>query len=374
MIRRALKNFEYVTFGLSLLLCIFGLLLLYSASSYTALVDFGDDKYFMFRQAIYVGMSIIVMIVLSYLPKNVFYNLSFLAYILSLTLVILTFTVGVASHGSYRWIEINGLTFQPSEFMKYGLILYLSVSCSRFLEIKNDLTDDRKKHEVYKIAALGLVPSIIIAISNLSTSIICILITLFYVFIISEKKIYFLIILAIIISIFFFKYPIALIIEKTGLLKAYQMERIMAWADPESYQDAGYQTRQALYAIASGGIYGRGIGESLQKMILPEAHNDMIFSIIAEELGLIGSIFFIGIYMILIFRILNIAERSNDSFAKFVSYGVAIHLFLQVILNISVNLNIIPNTGVTLPFISYGGSSLLATSIEIGTVMSLKKC
>lgn len=371
MIKKIFKNYEYTTFGITILLLIFGLFLLYSASSYTALSQFGDDKYFLIKQAIYIGISVIAIFVISFLPKSVFYNMSFFAYTISLTMVILTFFIGIVSHGASRWIEFNGITFQPSEFMKYGLILYMSVVSERFLKKRNEYSEDKKKHEIVKISMLGIVPSLIISISNLSTSIICILITLFYIFLISEKKIIFIILIALIISIFFIKYPIALIIEKTGLLKAYQMERIMAWADPDSFYDAAYQTREGLYAIASGGIYGRGIGESLQKLILPEAHNDMIFSIISEELGLVGSIFFIGMYMILIYRIYNIASESRDIFTSFVAFGVATHLFIQVVLNVSVNLNIIPNTGITLPFISYGGSSLLATSMEIGTVMAL---
>lgn len=373
MIKRFLKNFEYILFILVTLLGIYGLLILYSASSYTALNTFGDDKYFVIRQSIFLGIAILVLLISSYLPKKMIYNFSFTIYILSITLVILTFFIGIASHGSYRWITIKGVTFQPSELMKYGLILYMSVSCREYLLDKVSMEEKSKERSIMRIMAIGIVPSLIIAISNLSTSVICIIITILYIFVISEKKMVFISLLAIILSFFIFKYPIALIIEKIGLLKPYQTERIMAWADPTHFEDTAYQTLQSLYAIGSGGIWGRGIGESLQKLVLPEAHNDMIFAIIVEELGLIGSIFFISIYIVIIYRIYYIGYRNDDIFAKLVAYGVGTHIFVQVILNISVCLNLIPNTGITLPFISYGGSSLVILALEIGTVIALNK-
>ena len=155
------------------------------------------------------------------------------------------------------------------------------------------------------------------------------------------------------------------------LLKPYQLDRITAWVDPTA-TDTGYQTLQGLYAIGSGGFFGRGLGQSLQKLgFVPEPQNDMIFSIICEELGLFGATLLILMFMFMIYRFMVIASNAPDLMGSLLVVGVMAHIGIQVILNIAVVTNTIPNTGVTLPFISYGGTSVLFLMLEMGMVLSV---
>ena len=157
------------------------------------------------------------------------------------------------------------------------------------------------------------------------------------------------------------------------LLVGYRGDRFDAWLHPET-SDYGYQTMQSLYAIGSGGLFGRGLGQSIQKMgFLPESHNDMIFSIICEELGLFGAIGIIALFVMLLLRLKYIAEHTVDSFGGFIVTGVITHIAVQLIVNIGVVTNTIPPTGVTLPFISYGGTSLVFMLLEIGVVLSVSR-
>ena len=168
---------------------------------------------------------------------------------------------------------------------------------------------------------------------------------------------------------------IVFMIVDAGSVEGFRSERILAWLDPESYsQDKGFQTIQALYAIGSGGIWGKGLGQSMQKLsFLPEAQNDMIFSIICEELGLFGAICVILMFILLLWRMMIIANNAPDLFGAMLVVGVIGHIAIQAILNIAVVTNTIPNTGISLPFISYGGSSVMFLLIEIGLVLSVAK-
>ena len=154
-------------------------------------------------------------------------------------------------------------------------------------------------------------------------------------------------------------------------LESYRLERLAIWRNPEQYEK-GYQTLQGLYAIGSGGLFGRGLGESVQKLgFLPEAQNDMIFSIICEELGLVGASLIILLFLILIWRFLVIATKAKDLLGALIAAGAMAHMMIQVILNIAVVTNTIPNTGITLPFISYGGTSVMFLLLEMGLVLSV---
>ena len=167
--------------------------------------------------------------------------------------------------------------------------------------------------------------------------------------------------------------PLAIFLEKISLLKPYQLSRIHVWLSPESYpMDGGYQVLQGLYAIGSGGLFGKGLGESIQKMgFVPEAQNDMIFSIICEELGLFGAVSVILILLFMIYRFMLIANNAPDLLGALIVVGVMAHIAIQVVLNIAVVTNTIPNTGITLPFISYGGTSVLFLMMEMGMVLGV---
>ena len=167
--------------------------------------------------------------------------------------------------------------------------------------------------------------------------------------------------------------PVALALEQVGILHEYQLERILVWKEPEAYaQDGGFQVLQGLYAIGSGGLLGKGLGQSIQKLsFLPEPQNDMIFAIICEELGLFGAVSVILIFLFMLYRFMVIAGNAPDLFGALLVVGVMAHIAIQVVLNIAVVTNVIPNTGITLPFISYGGTSVLFLMIEMGMVLSV---
>ena len=362
-----MRKFEYVLFMLVLFLSFFGIVSMFSASSDYAIRVFGDEKYFFNKQLIFLILGILISIIVSFINYRLYDKLSFIFYIFALVLIILTFFVGTIGKGSMRWIQIKGINLQTSEIMKTAIILFMSTY------VYKNILEIEKRDTIISILLITLIPTVIISINNLSTAIIIFLISFSIYFVSSKKIIPFIIILFIFAILYIFADLIAYVFNEIGLLKDYQIIRIFAWKDPLSYQDVYFQTIQGLYAVGSGGMIGRGLGESLQKTIMPEPQNDMVFSIICEELGLFGAVIFILLYLLIIIRIIYIAMKQKDIFATLVCYGIAIHIAVQVILNISVVLNLIPNTGVSLPFVSYGGSSMLVLFFEIGIVMNIAK-
>jgi len=223
------------------------------------------------------------------------------------------------------------------------------------------------------IAALILPLALLVTINNLSSGIIICGIAFVMMFIACKKKWPFAAAAAVMVCGFLFALPIAQACVKIGLLQGYQLNRILVWKNPEAYpKDGGYQVLQGLYAIGSGGLLGKGLGQSIQKLsFLPEPQNDMIFAIICEELGLFGAVSVILIFLFMIYRFMLIAGNAPDLFGALLVIGVMAHISIQVILNIAVVTNVIPNTGITLPFISYGGTSVLFLMIEMGMVLSV---
>ena len=246
-------------------------------------------------------------------------------------------------------------SFQPSEFAKVAVILFLA-------DLVTKCADRVKKMRVMAgIMILVLPVAGLVGASNLSTAIIILGIGVILVFIASPKYGQF--VWMGVIGCAFLAVFLA--------LESYRLERLAIWRNPEAYEK-GYQTLQGLYAIGSGGLFGRGLGNSVQKLgFVPEAQNDMIFSIICEELGLFGAGFILLLFLILIWRFYVIASRAPDLFGALIAAGAMGHMLIQVILNIAVVTNTIPNTGITLPFISYGGTSVVFLLLEMGLVLSV---
>ena len=209
--------------------------------------------------------------------------------------------------------------------------------------------------------------------NNLSSGIIICGIAFVMMFIACKKKWPFVTCVLLAAAAMAFAPPVAMALESAGILHDYQLSRILVWKSPESYpQDGGYQVLQGLYAIGSGGLLGKGLGQSIQKLsFLPEPQNDMIFSVICEELGLFGAVSVILIFLFMIYRFMLISGNAPDLFGAMLVIGVLAHIAIQVILNIAVVTNVIPNTGITLPFISYGGTSVLFLMLEMGIVLSV---
>lgn len=249
------------------------------------------------------------------------------------------------------------MSFQPSEFAKIAVILFLAVLISR-------MPKQMKKFQTVIKVLLIVVPIVgVIAYNNLSTAIILLGIAVVMSFVASPKYAQFFALGGFGIafgSIFIY-------------LERYRAERIKIWLNPEDYEK-GYQTLQGLYAIGSGKLFGKGLGESMQKLgFLPEAQNDMIFSIICEELGLFGAVCVILLFLLMLWRFMVIANNAPDLYGALLVVGIMAHISIQVILNIAVVTNSIPNTGITLPFISYGGTSVLFLLSEMGLALSVSR-
>ncbi|MDD6072330.1 MAG: putative lipid II flippase FtsW [Clostridiales bacterium] len=351
--------FDYSLLFIVLFLVAFGLVMIYSTSSYTAELKTGNATYYLKRQGIFAVLGVIAMLVVSRIDYHWWKKWSLFLMYAIIGLLAIVLIIGTASHGATRWIKIGPIQFQPSEVAKIVIILYTAhVSTIRAARI-----GDFKV--LIKVMVLPMVAIALIATENLSTAIICAAITVMIVFITSPKIKQFVGIGSIVVLIMGFFLMIA----------SYRLTRIKVWFHPEKYASTdGFQTLQALYAIGSGGIFGKGLGQSIQKLdFLPESHNDYIFSIICEELGLFGAACVIAIFVLLIWRCMMIAMSAPDLFGALIVVGVITHIAIQAMLNIAVVTNSMPPTGVPLPFISYGGTALFFLLAEVGLVLSVAR-
>lgn len=338
-----------------LVLVIAGLVLLTSISAYNGNVKFHDSFYYLKKQGFATGLGLVGMAVVSRIDYHRWIPLAVPGYLLSILLGVAVLLFGEEYNGSKRWLSLGSVSFQPSEFAKVAVIVFLS-----WLIEKNIKKMGKFKSIV--LTMLTILPIVgLVGASNLSTAIIILGIGAVMIFTASPKYLQF----------FWMIAGGAGFMTIFLALESYRLERIAIWRNPEKYEK-GYQTLQGLYAIGSGGLFGRGLGNSVQKLgFLPEAQNDMIFSIICEELGLVGAGILIGVFLILIWRFFVIAAKAEDLTGALIATGAMAHMMIQIILNIAVVTNSIPNTGITLPFISYGGTSVVFLLLEMGLVLSV---
>ena len=361
--------FDYTLLFIVLFLLGFGLVMLYSTSSYEASMEMGDSAYYLKKQVASTVLGLIVMMVIANIPYHFWERFAFLGYVVSVVLILLVLTpLGIEANGARRWINVFGISLQPAEVAKLAMILFLaSLVCKMGRSIRTP-----KGFMIMLAAPLPICAEVYLVTKNLSSAIIIFGIAVLMVFVSSpDYKKFILIGLAGIAVCALAVYLIVIAADSDSL--SFRGGRILAWLDPEAYADGkGFQTLQALYAIGSGGIWGKGLGQSMQKLgFLPEAQNDMIFSIICEELGLFGATAVMLLFLLLIWRFMVIANNASDLFGAMLVVGVMGHIAIQVILNIAVVTNTIPNTGISLPFISYGGSSVLFLLAEMGLVLSV---
>lgn len=365
--------FDYSLVFIVLFLLGFGLIMVYSASAYEASVSekLGYDAAFYFKkQATAAGMGLAAMVVVSKIPYHFWEKFAIPAYIVSAILIILVLTpLGYEANGARRWLRL-GVSIQPAEIAKLAMILFLA----SFINSMDKAIRTRKGFCIVLCVPLPICALVWFITENMSSAIIIFGIAFLMLFVASpDYKRFFLIaligVVAILLFIFAFKQ-----LEGSELLGV-RGARVLAWMDPEAYASGkGFQTLQALYAIGSGGIFGKGLGQSMQKLgFLPEIQNDMIFALVCEELGLFGGIAIVLMFLLLIWRFMVIANNASDLFGALLVVGVLGHIAIQVILNIAVVTNTIPNTGISLPFISYGGSSVMFLLIEIGLVLSVAR-
>ncbi len=363
--------FDYSLLFIVLFLLGFGMIMIYSASSYEAFQEFGDAAYYLKRQALATALGLVAMIVVANIPYHFWERFALLGYVVSAILIVLVMTpLGIESHGARRWLKFPGIPMQiqPAEVAKLCMILFLAVMVCKMGKSVRTL----KGFGFMIVVPLPLFFMIWRITNNMSSALIVLGISVLMVFVASPDYKKFIIMALIGIA------GIALLVFVVANMDAasgFRFRRIQVWLDPESdSQVTGFQTLQGLYAIGSGGIWGKGLGQSMQKLnFLPEAQNDMIFSIICEELGLFGAVAIIVMFVMLIWRMMIIANNASDLFGAMLVVGVIGHIAIQAILNIAVVTNTIPNTGISLPFISYGGSSVMFLLIEIGIVLSVAK-
>lgn len=349
------RKYDYTLLIALLLLMIIGLVLLYSTSSYNGEVKFQDACYYLKKQVFAVSLGIVAMYVTANMDYHRLEKFAVPAYLIAIGLSTAVLFIGDEYNGSKRWLSLGPFSFQPSEFAKIAVILFLAHVVTKNVKKMGSVG------MIFKVIILILPIVALVGASNLSTAIIILGIGVVLVFVASPKYAQFL--LMGLLGTGFMTVFLA--------LESYRLERLAIWRNPEKYEK-GYQTLQGLYAIGSGGLFGRGLGNSVQKLgFVPEAQNDMIFSIVCEELGLVGAGLILILFLILIWRFFVIATHAKDLFGALIATGAMAHMMIQVILNIAVVTNTIPNTGITLPFISYGGTSVVFLLIEMGLVLSV---
>ncbi len=350
-----------------LILLTIGLVMLFSASYAYSYEYYGNSYKFIVKQAFFAAFGIAAMFIFSKIDYHVWRKLSWVIYIVTLGLLVFLLAVPpmVSGMNVKRWFAVGPVSFQPSEIAKFAIVILFSTLISANQKLMNNW-----KFIVFLLGVLGVTCLLVVLEPHLSATLLiaAIGIVLIYVGGLNRKVVIGGLIIAVAGIV------LVIITQSTGFI-SYGADRIKYWRDP--WADAigeGFQTIQSLLAIGSGGILGRGIGMSRQKYLwVPEPHNDFIFSIVCEELGLVGAIIIILLFALLVWRGFTIAMRSADKFGSMLAIGLTFQVGLQAMLNIWVVTNTIPNTGISLPFFSYGGTSLLILLAEMGIVLSVSR-
>ena len=361
--------YDYQLLAVIILLSAFGLVVLYSTTSYAAKLTYGNDMYYFTKQAGITFIAILGAVLISLVDYHILGKIAGLIYLGSLVLMALVHSpLGWSSHNARRWLKIAGIQFQPSEIAKIAVIVFIPL-----LIVKMG-----RSFKGIRAALLPLFAGAVLSAAayfltdNLSTAIIIFLITWFIVFVAHPRTVPFVILMILFLAAAAFLIWALVHFQVSGS-GSFRIRRILVWLDPEKYPDqGGYQVMQGLYALGSGGLFGKGLGNSAQKLgPLPEAQNDMIFSIVCEELGVFGGILLILLFIYLLYRLVFIAQNAPDLYGSLMVTGIFSHIALQVILNICVVINLIPTTGITLPFVSYGGTAVLFLMAEMAIALSV---
>ena len=355
-----------------LVLLAIGLVMLFSASYAYSYYYYGNSYFFISRQAAFAVFGVVAMLVISTFDYHHFHKLAVVIFGIAVFLLVFLLVCRYAHIESIarregdatRWLDFGIVSFQPSEIAKFGLIVLFAHMISRNL----DRMDTFRYGVVPYVAIMGLVAALIFLESHLSATLIILMLGAILMFVGGTKPRWFIIggiVLAVGLTL--------LLLTKGG----YQMNRITIWLDPFSTEldrDLTHQTRQSLYAIGSGGLLGVGLGQSRQKYLyLPEPQNDFIFAIVCEELGMVGALVIIVLFALLIWRGVYISIHAKDKFGMLLGLGITFQVGLQAVLNICVVTNTIPNTGISLPFFSYGGTALLMLLGEMGILLNISR-
>ena len=363
--------FDYDLLLVIVFLMCFGLVMLYSVSSYEADADFGNDLYYFTRQALIGAAGFVVMFLVSKIDYHIYGAFAVEIYIFAMFMMALVRTpLGLTLNGARRWIQLPGnQTLQPAEITKIAVILFISYELCRLGKKAYTLAG------IARVLAFGAIASggVLFLTDNLSTAIIVMAITCILIFVIHPKtKPFVLIIIAVVIIAVI---GIAILSVIAANSDNFRIQRIISWLNPEATADDGsYQVMQGLYAIGSGGFFGKGLGNSTQKLgVIPEAQNDMILVVICEELGVFGALLILILFGVLLYRLMFIAQNAPDLYGSLIATGIFAHIAIQVVFNIAVVTGLFPTTGITLPFISYGGTAILFLMAEMGVALGISR-
>lgn len=361
--------YDYSLVAVIILLIVFGLIMLYSTSSYVAQLHHGDDMFYFGKQALISAGSVLLALAVSRLDYHMLEKIPFLIYLVAMVLMILVQTpLGVEVNGARRWLKL-GIRFQPSEIAKIAAVVSIS-----YLVVKMGKNAESPKGMGILAGMGGLLGLVTFVFTdNLSTAIIIWGITGVLVFIAHPKTRPFVVGAVVLVAVAVA--GVMLLAANIDTSSNFRVRRLLTWLRPEEYSaSGGYQIMQALYAVGSGGFFGKGLGNSAQKLgWIPEAQNDMIFSVICEELGIFGASVILLLFGYLLYRLIFIAQNAPDMFGSLLVSGIFAHIALQVVLNVCVVTNLIPTTGITLPFFSYGGTSILFLMSEMGIALSVAR-
>lgn len=364
-----IQYFDYNLVAIIVFLMCFGLVMLYSSSSYEGMNEMGDAMYFFKRQGMFSAVSLVWMLVVSKIDYHYYAKLSTFAYLVAMFMMALVYftPLGITRNSARRWLKFPIIgQIQPSEIMKIAIVIFIPYLICK---LGNKV---HKWEGARLVLTWGIVAffGVFILTDNLSTAIIVFGMALIMLFVANKHTKIFLgiagggltafVVMAIILG---------MTLENSD---NFRLRRIIAWLHPEKYASSlSYQTVQGLYAIGSGGFFGKGLGNSAQKMYIPEVQNDMILTVICEELGVFGAMMILVLFGLLLYRLVFIAKNASDKYGALIVTGIFAHIALQVILNVAVVTNLIPNTGITLPFISYGGSSVFFLMTEMGIALGV---
>jgi len=362
--RKKKNNMKSIDYGLLcaiFLLLFVGIIMVYSSSSYYALYEKNSPEYFFIKEIIWTIVGVCAMLFTMAIDYHNYKKITGQLFIITLLFLVLVLFIGTEVNGARRWIRLGPLSFQPSELAKYVLVIYLAKQLDR----KNSNINKFFKGVVFYLGISAIFAGLVLLEKNLSITAIIMIVAVIMLFVGGAKIIHLLPIIPAGLSA-----GIALI-----FVAPYRLKRLTAfmnpWADPSG---DSYQLIQSIYALGSGGFFGVGLGNSRQKaLFMPEPHNDFIFAILGEEFGFIGCIFVILLFMYLIYKGVYIAIKAKDNYGFLLATGIVSIISIQAVINIAVVSGSMPVTGVPLPLISYGGTSLVINLIALGVLLNISR-
>ncbi|MDU5109740.1 MAG: putative lipid II flippase FtsW [Clostridium sp.] len=359
--RIKMKDIDYGLLCGILILLFIGIVMVYSSSSYYALYEKDNSDFFFIKEIIWAIVGICGMLVTMSIDYHIYKKWTPYFVMFTYIALVLVLFLGVNLNGATRWIRIGPLSFQPSELAKYVLVLYLALLIDR----RKDKIRKFKEGTIFYLAIAASFAVLILAGKNLSITAIVMMVAVVMIFVGGGKLIHILSFVPVGVAILGFLI----------YLQPYRLDRFTSFLDPwADTSGKSYQLIQSFYALGSGGVFGSGLGNSRQKaLFMPEPHNDFIFAIIGEELGLIGCIAIILLFMFIVIKGVSIAIKARDNYGFLISIGIISVIAIQAIINIAVVTGSMPVTGVPMPFISYGGTSLVFNLGAIGILLNISR-